>query len=263
MANVLSLTIKGIVFRYYWPMNEIALLITTLKHRLKAQGMTYRDLAAQLKLSEASVKRQFSSGRFTLERLVEIANLLGYTLAELSQEAAREHSRVRTLSEAQERELVSDTKLLLVAVCVLNQWTVDTIVHAFALTRAECIQRLVRLDRLRLITLLPGDRVRLNVARDFDWRPKGPIRNFFQSQGLSDFLASDFSGPEETQAFSHGMLTEAAISRMLLVLRKLRQRFAELHEESLAAPLDKRRGIGLLLAMREWEIAAFASLRRV
>jgi hypothetical protein len=45
-------------------------------------------------------------------------------------------------------------------------------------------------------------------------------------------------------------------------LRKLRQKFAELHEESLAEPLDKRRGTGMLLAMREWEIRAFVELRR-
>jgi hypothetical protein len=63
--------------------------------------------------------------------------------------------------------------------------------------------------------------------------------------------------------FSHGMLTEAAIARLQSELRKLRQRFAELHEESLQAPLAKRRGCGLLLAMREWELAAFTGLRRL
>ena len=69
-------------------MNEISQLIKTLKRRLKIQGMTYRELAAALNLSEASVKRLFASERFTLDRIVEIANLLGYTLAELAQEAA-------------------------------------------------------------------------------------------------------------------------------------------------------------------------------
>ncbi len=243
-------------------MDEITLLITTLKRRLKSQGLTYRDLATALKLSEASVKRQFASGHFSLERLVEIANLLGYTLAELSQEAARDVTRLRALSEAQERELVSDAKLLLVAVCVLNQWPVEAIVKTFNLTQAECLQRLLRLDRLRLITLLPGDRVRLNVSRDFDWRPQGPIRSFFQNQGLHDFLRSDFAQDDEVMAFSHAMLTESAAAKMLSELRKLRQKLAELHEESLSAPLVKRRGTGLLLALREWEIPTFTTLRR-
>jgi hypothetical protein len=42
----------------------------------------------------------------------------------------------------------------------------------------------------------------------------------------------------------------------------LRQKFAELHEASLSAPLSKRSGVGLLLAMRKWEPADFAKLRR-
>jgi predicted XRE-type DNA-binding protein len=242
-------------------MTEIDQLVLTLKRHLKAQGLGYRHLAVALGISEPSVKRMFAAQKFSIERLVEISNLLGFTLAELTQEAAVSESRLHTLSESQERELVSDEKLLLVAVCVLNQWTVADIRHAYQLTEAECIQRLVQLDRLRLIHLLPGNRVRLNLARDFDWRPNGPIRRYFRDKGLGDFLKTDFSGEDELLVFTHAMLTDAAMARMQAEIRKFRQRFAELHEESLAAPLAKRHGIGMLLAMREWELAAFTNLR--
>lgn len=243
-------------------MSEIGQLVRALKKRLKLQGITYRELASALGVSEPSVKRMFSTRRFTLERLVEISNILGFTLAELAQEAAVDERLVHTLSEVQESELVSDRKLLLVAICSLNHWTVKDIVATYRLTEAECIQRLAQLDRLRLIVLLPGNRIRLNVARDFDWRVRGPIRRFFREQGLHDFMGSDFAQDDEMMAFSHAMLTDAAIAKVLAELRKLRQRFAELHEESLAAPLAKRRGYGMLLAMRGWEIAAFGELRR-
>lgn len=243
-------------------MSELDQLLSTLKRHLKARGMTYRDLAAALDLSEPSVKRLFASGKFTLERLLQISHLLGFTLAELTQEAALAESRLHTLSESQERDLVSDPRLLLVAVCVLNQWTLAEILGVYRLSEAECIQRLARLDRLRLIELLPGNRVRLNVARDFDWLPNGPIHRFFLRQGLGEFLASEFAGGDEVLGFAHGMLTETALAQLQAELRRLRQKFAELHEESLAAPLAKRRGCGLLLALREWELAAFTALRR-
>jgi len=244
-------------------MNEIDQLVTTLKRRLKIQGMTYRDLARALGVSEPSVKRMFASGRFSVDRLLEISHVLGFTLAELAHEAAVSGRLLHTLSEAQEKDLVSDARLLLVAVCVLNQWEIRDIVGTYTLSEAECIQCLVKLDRLRLIQLLPGNRIRLNVARDFDWRPKGPIRSFFQNQGLNDFLRSDFAHDDEVMAFSHAMLTESAAAKMLSELRKLRQKLAELHEESLLAPLSKRRGTGLLLALREWEIPTFTDFRRV
>ncbi|MBI3715683.1 MAG: helix-turn-helix transcriptional regulator [Betaproteobacteria bacterium] len=243
-------------------MTETAQLIATLKRLLKDQGLKYRDLAPSLGLSEASVKRLFASERFTVERLVEVAHLLGFTLAELSQEAAAGSSRLRTLTEAQERELVSDIKLLLVAACVLNQWALADILAAYRLNEAEALQYLLRLDKLRLIDLLPGNRIRLNIARDFDWRPNGPIRDYFRNHWLHDFMDSGFNREEEVEAFAHGMFTEQALTQMQGELKRVRQRFAELHAESLAAPLAKRRGTGLMLAMREWEPAAFADLRR-
>jgi hypothetical protein len=63
-------------------------------------------------------------------------------------------------------------------------------------------------------------------------------------------------------AFVHGMFTDQALAQMQDELRRMRMRFAELHEESLTAPLSKRHGIGLLLAMRGWEPADFTKLRR-
>jgi hypothetical protein len=79
---------------------------------------------------------------------------------------------------------------------------------------------------------------------------------------MDDFLKSNFASEEETMAFVHGMFTDQALAQIQEELRRMRKRFAELHEESLSAPLNKRRGIGLLLAMRGWEPADFAKMRR-
>ena len=243
-------------------MSEAIQLVATIKKLLRSQGLTYRDLAKALKISEPSIKRMFSSGRLTIDRLVQISNFLGFTLAELSREAQAAQPVLHTLTEKQEREVVSDPKLLMVAVCALNHWTMDEIVGLYRLSDAECIKYLLQLDTLRIIDLLPGNRIRLNVSRDFDWLPSGPIRQYFQSRGISDFLQSNFAQDEETMAFVHGMFTDQALAQILDELRRLRKKFAELHEESLSAPLSKRRGIGLLLAMRGWEPADFTKLRR-
>lgn len=243
-------------------MTEAHQLIATIKKQLKSQGMTYRDVARALKLSEPSVKRLFASGRFTVDRLVQLSNLLGYTLAELSKEAQAGQPRLRTLTEKQEREVVSDPRLLVVAVCALNQWTLDEIVATYKVSKAEGIKYLLRLDQLRIIDLLPGNRIRINVARDFDWLPSGPIRQYFLSKGLGDFLKSNFAAEDETMVFANGMYTGQALAQIQDELRRLRKKFAELHEESLAAPLSKRSGTGLLLAMRAWEPVEFAKLRR-
>ena len=243
-------------------MTETAQLIATIKRELKAQGLTYRDVARALSLSEPSVKRLFSSERFTVERLVQISQLLGFTLTEILQESSSSVPQLSTLTEYQEAQLVSNSKLLLVAVCAFNHWSVADIVASYRMTKAEGLKRLLVLDRMGVIALLPGDRIRLCISRDFDWLPNGPIRQFFRREGLGDFLAGRFDQPNETLEFTHGMLTEAAFSQLQLELRRLRSKFAALHKESATAPLNQRRGTGLLLASQEWEPIAFQQLRR-
>lgn len=243
-------------------MTQITQLTATLKQRLKAAGLTYRDVAKALDLSEPSVKRLLASGRLTVERLAQFCDLLGLTMAELLQEAELSTPRLQMLTHEQEAQLVSNETLLLVAVCALNQWSLDSIVSAYQLSKAECIKHLLVLERMGLANLKPGNRIRLLVARDFDWLPDGPIRQFFLRQGLPDFMASRFDAPDETIDFTHGMLTQSAHAQLQAEMHRLRSKLAALHNESLAAPLSEKRGTALLLAMRVWEPQAFRKLKR-
>ena len=241
---------------------ETAQIITTVKRHLRARGLHYRDVALGLGVSEVSVKRLFANGRFTLDRLEEVCRFLGLTLAELVQDAAAAEKPLRTLDEAQEQRLVSDERLMLVAVCALNHWKIEDIVAAYRLTRAECLKLLLTLDRMGLIALLPGDRIRVLVARDFDWLPDGPIRHYFLTSGLGEFLEGGFADDSATLEFAQGMLTKKAREELALELRRLKSRFAALHAESASEPLTHRRGTGLVMGAREWEPRMFARLRR-
>jgi transcriptional regulator with XRE-family HTH domain len=241
---------------------EITQLVATVKRELKAQGLTYRDVAKSLRLSEASVKRLFSSERFTVERLAQIAALVGFTLTELMQTAAASAQRLTTLTPSQESELVADEKLLLVTVCALNDLSIAYMLETYQITTVEVLKRLRILDRMGLIELLPGDRIRRRVRRDFDWLADGPIRQYFATRGMKDFLSHRFDGGDQSLDFSHGILTDAAQAQLRTELRRLRATMAALHEESITAPLPQKHGIGLLLAVRDWEPPAFRHLRR-
>src|SRR5277367_5142749 len=180
---------------------EIVQLVATLKRELKAQGLTYKEVGRALKISEASVKRVFASERFTVSRLAQVSQLLGFTLAELLQESTSTLPPLEVLSREQEAQLVSDDKLLLVAVCALNHWSLTDITSVYQIAKLEAVKRLRILDRLGLIELLPGDRIRRRAKRDFDWIPDGPIRSFFSSQGLNDFLEGPFDLNDESLDF--------------------------------------------------------------
>ncbi|MGC1521252.1 MAG: helix-turn-helix transcriptional regulator, partial [Steroidobacteraceae bacterium] len=121
---------------------EIVQLVATIKRQLKAQGLTYQQVGRALKLSEASVKRVFASERFSVARLAQVSQLLGFTLAELLQESTSSLPPLDTLSRDQERQLVSDDKLLLVAVCSLNHWSLADILSIYDVSRRDVVTRL-------------------------------------------------------------------------------------------------------------------------
>jgi transcriptional regulator with XRE-family HTH domain len=241
---------------------EIIQLVATIKRQLKAQGLTYKDVSRALKLSEASIKRIFASERFTVTRLAQVSQLLGFTLAELLQESTSSLPQLDTLTHEQEARLVSDDKLLLVAVCSLNHWSLEDIVGVYQIANHEALKRLRILDRMGIIELLPGDRIRRRAKRDFDWIADGPIRNYFTKQGLRDFLEGPFDPPDESLDFAHGMLTAAAQAELKLELRRLRSKLVALHEQSIPAPLFEKDGVAVLLAIRRWEPIAFRRMRR-
>jgi transcriptional regulator with XRE-family HTH domain len=241
---------------------EIVQLVATIKRQLKAQGLTYKEVGRALKLSEASVKRIFASERFTVMRLAQVSQLLGFTLAELLQESTSSLPPLETLTREQETQLISDDKLLLVAVCSLNHWSLADILDVYQITKADAVKRLRILDRMGIIELLPGDRIRRRAKRDFDWIPDGPIRSYFSKQGLSDFLTGPFDPADESLDFAHGMLTRSAQAELKLELRRLRSKLVTLHEQSIPAALSEKDGIGLLLAIRQWEPLAFRRIRR-
>jgi transcriptional regulator with XRE-family HTH domain len=241
---------------------EIVQLVATIKRELKAQGLTYKDVGRALKISEASVKRVFASERFTVARLAQVSRLLGLTLAELLQESTSSLPPLDTLTREQEAQLVSDDKLLLVAVCSLNHWSLTDITSVYEIPKQEAVKRLRVLDRLGLIELLPGDRIRRRAKRDFDWIPDGPIRSYFSKQGLNDFLEGPFDPKDESLDFAHGMLTRAAQAELKLELRRLRTKLVTLHEQSIPASLTEKDGVGLLLSLRQWEPPAFRRMRR-
>jgi transcriptional regulator with XRE-family HTH domain len=241
---------------------EIVQLVATIKRQLKAQGLTYKEVGRTLKLSEASVKRIFASERFTVTRLAQVSQLLGFTLAELLQESTSSLPPLETLTREQEGQLIADHKLLLVAVCSLNHWSLADILDVYQITKLEAVKRLRILDRMGIIELLPADRIRRRAKRDFDWIPDGPISSYFSKQGLSDFLTGPFDPADESLDFAHGMLTRSAQAELKLELRRLRSKLVTLHEQSIPASLSEKDGIGLLLAIRRWEPIAFRRIRR-
>lgn len=243
-------------------MAQTAALIDALKDVLRARGVTYAKLARGLRLSEASVKRIFAARTFTLKRLDQVCEFLGIEISDLTKMVANGGGNPERLSRDQEKELVSDPRLLLVAVHALNHWSFDEIVEGYALSKPECVRLLARLDKLHIIDLLPDNKIRVRVARNFAWLPDGPIQQFFQEQVQSHFLRSRFDEPGELMVFTTGMLSRASNAAIQSRMKRISTEFSELHHQDLELPLSERSGTSLLLALRPWVPESFKKLQR-
>src|SRR5919205_2255755 len=159
-------------------MAQTALLLDVVKAALRQRGITYAQVAAALDLSESSVKRLFAHKDMPLTRLESICAVMELELADLFELAQSAQRRLTELTAEQERALVDDPKLLMVGVLVLSHWTVEQILEQYQLSQAQLVGLLTRLDRLRIIDLLPGNRIKVRLARNFNWRKGGPIQRF-------------------------------------------------------------------------------------
>jgi transcriptional regulator with XRE-family HTH domain len=237
-------------------------LIDALKAALKQHGLTYRDLADGLQVSESSVKRWFAERTFTLQRIDSICRLMDLEFSGLLQLARHQSELAETLTAAQEQAMVGDVRLLLVAYLLLHRYTPDQIRAEYRFEETELFRYLARLDRLGVIELLPGNRVRPLIAPNFSWLPHGPIQRYFESRVRQDFLQSDFNAPGEMQRFAYGMLSEEAIGQINRRIERLVREYDTLNQEDRALPLAVRHGTSMLVAFRRWGFSEFDELRR-
>lgn len=245
-----------------WRLTGVSEIIDALKRCLKSRGITYGKLSGQLGLSEASVKRLFSTGGFTLDRVEQICRLLDMDMFELARLAHNDASTIAELSSTQEQALADNPRLLLVFHLLLSGWDTAQIVAEYDVSRAQCIKLTAELDRLRLIDLRPGDQIRLRTARHVSWRREGPIRRAYQQQVLGEFFGAPFASQGETLRFEAKELSHASREVMRRKLEKLVQEFNELARIDAALNPSERDAIGLVVGLRPYVLSLFTRIKR-
>lgn len=241
---------------------QTALLLETLKHCLKAQAKTYADVAQTLGLSEASVKRMFSEQSFSLERLDKVCGMLGMEISDLVKQMDASQTRIEQLTHNQESEIIQDMSLILVTVCVFNHWTLENITQYFTLSEAECVLKLLKLDRIGIIELLPQNKIKLLISPNFSWIENGPFERFFREHLGQEYFNSSFLGEHRCLRVLNGAISNASAAEFQRKVLRLAREFSEIAREESALPIEKRNGVTLVMAMRNWDYGLFDHLVR-
>ena len=227
-------------------------MVTTLKKQLKAHGKTYSDLTEVLDLSEASIKRLFAEQNFTLHRLELICNFIGLQFEDLVRLMASDNPKIEQLSLDQEKLIVEDPLLLILIVSVLNGYSFSELLAHYNIDELELVQKLAMMDRLSMIELLPGNRIKLLVAPNFQWQQGGPIQEYFQQNVEREFFKSRFDKSAEKLVVLNGMLSKSSNEELQAKIEKLAREFNELVQHDFKRPLNERSGVTMVMGLRSW-----------
>ena len=244
------------------PDSEQRALIEALKRRLRQEGVTYAQLGERIGLSEPSIKRLFSQGRFSLQQLLTCCAALDIDLATLCQSRQARAAESRELSVAQEKALADDPRLLLLFHLLVQGWKLPDIARDYGFRGTDRTLLLAQLDRLALIELLPGDRIRLRVPRDFRWRGRGPVRRRYGLAVLQEFLLDRFHGERALLRFEVRELSEASLQVLRRKMEKLAQEVSELAELDALLPVERKHSVGAAMALRPWVFSVATALKQ-
>ena len=237
-------------------------LVQALKAELKTANITYADLAGHLRMSESSIKRIFAKGDMPLSRIDDVLRVLKMDFADLARLVADAQPLRRELTLEQEKAVVADKRLLLLAICCMSQWTFEQILSTYTYSEAECVAYLLVLDRLGIIELRPMNRYRLKVAKTFRWRPNGPVMAFFREHVAADYFSGGFDVEGEMLMLVHGQIGHSLANTFTERLQRVGQDFAQQHLADQKLPAHQKRAYTLVVGMRSWLFAAFRDLKR-
>ena len=170
--------------------------------------------------------------------------------------------QIDSLSREQEQKIADEPERVLVTVCVLNGWTLQQLLAHFELAETQCISHLALLDKLNLIELLPGNRIKLRVAPNFKWLDNGPIQKFFREKIQGDYFRSNFVRTGERLIVGNAMLSDATAAVFQRKLEQLVKELDELNHADAHLPLDERFGRTVVLAIRNWDYDIFKPLKK-
>lgn len=237
-------------------------LLDQLKIELKKRGLTYRQVAQSLELSESSVKRLFRDKDMSLSRLQNICSLIDLDISALVALSDESRRQVRQLSVQQEEALVGDEMLFLIAVHLIYGWDFNQLSDLYELDKHQAQRHLTTLDRMKVIELLPANRTRVLLSPDFDWIPGGPIQTFYEKTLQGHFFKSTFTGDGELRLVANGWMSLESITAFHENLRRLAREFELQKNADKHTPAHKRRGTTLVVAIRPWELEIFNKYRR-
>jgi DNA-binding Xre family transcriptional regulator len=151
-------------------------IASVIKRLLKERGITYRDMAHKLALSESSVKKLFVSNDCSFRRLSQICAILGISVSDLMTSLDEMPMRSHRHTPAQEEFLLANPQAFhLYCKIVFEDLQPENLQKIFNISHGALFKILRSLDKHNLVQLMPDGEIRYPDMGMVLWENAGPL----------------------------------------------------------------------------------------
>lgn len=234
-----------------------------LRMAMKSKGLTYRDIAQKVDVSEQTIKRLFREKDCTLSRLTQICEAIDISVYDLLNYAKHHTEQQTQLTRDQEVFLKNQPGHFVFLFLLTLKFSIDDIQQNYALSDASVYRYLRNLDQLGLIALAPENKCRLLIEGHLLMKLHGPLHEMikiFNGQFLEYVIDHD---GDNGVAFNSSLRymapnTLTALSRDLINLSDKYRKLS--HKDEMILPKDKMLSVkwttlvGPYNLLEKWEI---------
>jgi len=236
---------------------DIERIFEELKSVLKERGLTYKQLADRIGVTEGAVKKTLTAEDISLGRLSTVAEAAGVTVRELFRRLDRADEVRFQLSAAQELYFSQHPKTLRFFLLLLEA-SASVVMKEQKLAAEKCARYLDELEKLGLVVGEGLERRPKTQAKILKWNPNGPYaktQNRKITQQLVDHLyAQDVSARLIRNRASGYMLPstqEEFVARMQALSKEFMSRA---RKENSALPREQLKSVTWAFLMGDFDV---------
>lgn len=237
-------------------------MMTQLKGLFRANGLRYVDVAELIGVSEKSIKRYMAGSSVDIGVLEKLCAAAGVTVLELAELAEQvEETEPPCTTAAQEDALADDPKLAIVFYLLAIGWTAARIMREFPVPESGMVALLARMDRMGLITLFPGNRVKVRAVLRPSDKCSPRLRQVIAAGSAA--LMADADLTDEGTLWRVGIvrLGPASFARAAKRFQAFVEEIAELGKQDMDLDGRQVRWYGICAMLRQHEAPGLRLLR--
>lgn len=135
-------------------------VFVVLKEVIKSRGLNYREVARKVEMSESGLKKLMSTKDCSLSKLDEICDALNISFDDLVELSKKGNTKVVLNKKQEELFLKNPSYYHFLLQLIVADYDWKKVKEDFRLTKKKCLEIIFALDRVELVRLEPGNKIK-------------------------------------------------------------------------------------------------------